>query len=42
LRYLGDLNKERLQQAPLFGCETVDVSLAASIAEEIEQILGVA
>src|SRR6201987_1390501 len=37
---VGDLNKERLQQARSFGCETVDVSLAASVADQIEQILG--
>jgi glutathione-independent formaldehyde dehydrogenase len=39
---VGDLNKDRLQQARAFGCETVDVSLAASVADQIEQILGVA
>jgi glutathione-independent formaldehyde dehydrogenase len=39
---VGDLIKERLQQARSFGCETVDVSLAASVADQIEQILGVA
>ena len=38
---VGDLIKERLQQARSFGCETVDVSLAASVADQIEQILGV-
>ena len=37
---VGDLNKERLAQARSFGCETVDVSLRASIADQIEQILG--
>jgi glutathione-independent formaldehyde dehydrogenase len=39
---VGDLNKDRLQQARSFGCETVDVSLSASVADQIEQILGVA
>jgi glutathione-independent formaldehyde dehydrogenase len=39
---VGDLIKERLQQARSFGCETVDVSHAASVADQIEQILGVA
>jgi glutathione-independent formaldehyde dehydrogenase len=39
---VGDLIQERLQQARSFGCETVDVSLAASVADQIEQILGVA
>ena len=38
---VGDMIKERLQQARSFGCETVDVSLAASVADQIEQILGV-
>src|SRR5215218_3490343 len=37
---VGDLNKERLEQAHTFGCETVDVS-AGSPQEQIEQILGV-
>src|SRR5712672_142026 len=37
---VGDLNKERLQQARSFGCETVDVSLQTSIAVQIDQILG--
>jgi len=38
---VGDLIPERLSQARSFGCETVDVSKKASIAEQIEQILGV-
>jgi len=38
---VGDLNKDRLDQARSFGCETVDVSLQASIADQIDQILGV-
>jgi len=38
---VGDMIKERLEQARSFGCETVDVSLAASVADQIEQILGV-
>jgi glutathione-independent formaldehyde dehydrogenase len=38
---VGDLNKDRLEQARSFGCETVDVSLQASIADQIDQILGV-
>ncbi|GMV81579.1 MAG: alcohol dehydrogenase [Planctomycetota bacterium] len=38
---VGDLNKERLKQAKKFGCEVVDVSKSASVAEQIEQILGV-
>ncbi len=38
---VGDLNPDRLAQARSFGCETVDVSKAASVGEQIEQILGV-
>jgi glutathione-independent formaldehyde dehydrogenase len=37
---VGDLNKERLEQAHSFGCETVDVS-AGEPKDQIEQILGV-
>jgi glutathione-independent formaldehyde dehydrogenase len=38
---VSDLNPDRLKQARSFGCETVDVSKPASIADQIEQILGV-
>jgi glutathione-independent formaldehyde dehydrogenase len=38
---VGDLISERLAQARSFGCETVDVSRGATVAEQIEQILGV-
>lgn len=38
---VGDLIPERLAQARSFGCETVDVSKRATVAEQIEQILGV-
>jgi glutathione-independent formaldehyde dehydrogenase len=38
---VGDLIPERLAQAKSFGCETVDVSRSATIAEQIEHILGV-
>src|SRR5215213_7238198 len=37
---VGDLNKERLEQARSFGCETVDVS-EQTPQEQVEQILGV-
>lgn len=37
---VGDLNKERLEQARSFGCETIDVS-EGDPADQIEQILGV-
>ncbi|MEU4408665.1 formaldehyde dehydrogenase, glutathione-independent [Streptosporangium sp. NPDC023963] len=36
---VGDLNKERLEQARSFGCETVDVSRGEP-RDQIEQILG--
>src|SRR5688572_576410 len=38
---VGDLIPERLAQAKSFGCETVDVSRSATVAEQIDQILGV-
>jgi glutathione-independent formaldehyde dehydrogenase len=38
---VGDLNKERLEQARSFGCETVDISQDATLADQIEQVLGV-
>ncbi len=38
---VGDLIPERLAQARSFGCETIDVSKSATVAEQIEQILGV-
>ena len=38
---VGDLNKERLQQARSFGCETVDVSENTPVEEQIAAILGV-
>ncbi|WP_433501844.1 formaldehyde dehydrogenase, glutathione-independent [Pseudonocardia halophobica] len=36
---VGDLNKERLEQARSFGCETVDVGQSATLEEQIDQIL---
>ena len=38
---VGDLIAERLAQAASFGCETVDLTGEATLAEQIEQILGV-
>jgi glutathione-independent formaldehyde dehydrogenase len=38
---VGDLIPERLAQARSFGCETIDVSKKAAIAEQIAQIVGV-
>ena len=37
---VADLIPERLAQAKSFGCETVDVSKSASIAAQVEQIVG--
>ena len=38
---VGDLIPERLEQARSFGCETIDLKEKASLAEQIEQIIGV-
>lgn len=38
---VGDLIPERLAQARSFGCETVDVSHEAGVAEQVAQIVGV-
>jgi glutathione-independent formaldehyde dehydrogenase len=38
---VGDLIPERLAQARGFGCETVDISKSATLAEQIGQIVGV-
>lgn len=38
---VGDLIPERLNQARSFGCETVDVSKPATLAQQIEAIVGV-
>ncbi len=38
---VGDLNKDRLKQAKSFGCETIDLTKNATLAEQIEQIIGV-
>ena len=37
---VGDLIPERLAQARSFGCETVDLTQDATLAEQIEQIVG--
>ena len=37
---VGDMNPERLKQARSFGCETVDLSQDAPLADQIEQIVG--
>ena len=38
---VGDMIPDRLRQAESFGCETVDLTKDATLAEQIEQILGV-
>src|ERR1700685_398923 len=38
---VGDMIPERLQQAKSFGCEVADLTKSASLAEMIEQIVGV-
>lgn len=38
---VGDMIEERLAQARSFGCETIDLRKDASLAEQIEQIIGV-
>ncbi len=38
---VGDLNKDRLKQAKSFGCEIVDLRKDATLAQQIEQIVGV-
>jgi glutathione-independent formaldehyde dehydrogenase len=37
---VGDRNRERLEQARSFGCETVDISLDATLDDQIAEILG--
>ncbi|MHB8333123.1 MAG: formaldehyde dehydrogenase, glutathione-independent [Candidatus Dormibacteria bacterium] len=37
---VGDMNPDRLAQARSFGCETVDLSTGASLADMIAEILG--
>ncbi len=38
---VGDMIDERLEQARSFGCETVDLRQAATLGDQIEQIVGV-
>src|ERR671914_2915398 len=37
---VGDRNRQRLEQARSFGCETVDISLDAPLEDQIAEILG--
>src|SRR5471030_1520868 len=38
---VGDMIPERLQQAKSFGCETIDLKKDATLAQQIEQIVGI-
>src|SRR4051812_17842243 len=38
---VGDLIDDRLKQAKSFGCETIDLKKKATLADQIEQIVGV-
>jgi glutathione-independent formaldehyde dehydrogenase len=38
---VGDMIKDRLKQAKSFGCEIIDLTKTATLAEQIEQIIGV-
>src|SRR5213082_2759448 len=38
---VGDMIKDRLKQAKSFGCEVIDLTKPASLAQQIEQIIGV-
>jgi len=38
---VSDFNGQRLNQAKSFGCETIDLTQSGSMAEQVEQILGV-
>jgi glutathione-independent formaldehyde dehydrogenase len=38
---VGDMIEERLEQARSFGCETIDLKADGSIADHLDQILGV-
>jgi glutathione-independent formaldehyde dehydrogenase len=38
---VGDLNKERLEQARSFGCETIDVSKDTPVPDQVRTLLCV-
>src|SRR6202163_3365565 len=38
---VGDMIKDRLKQARSFGCEVIDLTKNATLAEQIEDLLGV-
>ena len=37
---VGDMNKDRLQQAKSFGCETIDLATSGDLPDKIAQIVG--
>jgi len=38
---VGDMIPDRLKQAKSFGCETIDLTKGATLAEQVQQIVGV-
>jgi glutathione-independent formaldehyde dehydrogenase len=38
---VADFSKERLAQARSFGCETIDLTKGGTVADQVEQVLGV-
>jgi glutathione-independent formaldehyde dehydrogenase len=38
---VGDMIGDRLKQAKRFGCETIDLTKGATLAEQIDQIVGI-
>src|SRR5258706_10771101 len=38
---VGDMIPDRLKQAKSFGCEIVDLNKSATLAEQVEQIVGI-
>ena len=38
---VGDMIPERLKQAKSFGCETIDLKKSATLAQQVEQIVGI-
>src|SRR6187399_2663403 len=38
---VGDMIKDRLKQAKSFGCEPIDLTKSATLADQIEEIIGV-
>ena len=38
---VGDMNKERIEQARSFGCETIDLSMETPLGDQVSAIVGV-